>query len=409
MTEATPLLGDRRKTTKPLDDEPEGSALSLTGSSKINWDEFYAKWASGETTPGSSGSVTLRIGKGDGTDAVKGDGIRRIEDMPDSAIGDDDPWDIRSRRRNTVTRRLRLWVRWASLVSFLDCVVSPEEARKVQAPNLFSTSQARLEDTRKITDEIEASLGTTGIGKNGTPSTTTTCVNSLPPVQSITTKPTLTCRVTWCGKLVASFELCHRTGLLLTPGECLLALPQGMCWSSCNLLLELVATEYIVNLKHLLKRSNSAGSGSGSSGNNSNNSSNNSNSSGRSGNNADDRSSDDGNSTEGDSSGHSNDDTSVSDIDDPAIASDDDDQQQGSSRVLGVVMVDWKVRRETDVVPFRCSERRRGVNVVWRIHSPARKFVLLFLCSLSGVDRRRNPRAVEEVETEQVCFSSLLR
>lgn len=50
----------------------------------------------------------------------------------------------------------------------------------------------------------------------------------------------VSCRVTWCGVPVDSFEICPRTGLPLTPGECLLSLPRGTLWRNCWLVLEMV-------------------------------------------------------------------------------------------------------------------------------------------------------------------------
>ena len=63
------------------------------------------------------------------------------------------------------------------------------------------------------------------------------------PVRLLPTSGVVSCRVTWCGVPVDSFEICPRTGFPLTPGECLLSLPRGRPWRQCWLVLEIISTE----------------------------------------------------------------------------------------------------------------------------------------------------------------------
>ena len=175
------------------------------------------------------GAVNLRIAVVP-FDAV---GVKHTEASNDKAIGDRDSVDILQRKNNTVERRLRLWVWWVSLARLLHSFSETFEDRTRIAIESRAGDERIVEagggNTQKQSpnEEREKALATASTIS-----------------ESRTAKiPGLSCRVVWCGVLAAEFQLCPQTGLPLTPGECLLPLPRGMNWSSCSLVLEVIATQ----------------------------------------------------------------------------------------------------------------------------------------------------------------------
>lgn len=158
-------------------------------------------------------------------------GVGHTSAMGERAIGDEDPPEIRRRRTNKVERRLRLWIRWISL------------ARLVRPLNDTLRGMTRAKDGVYIGAGVcsrQEQTNDTERDKNLTAATDS-------PPESTKSSPSLLlstsgilCRVFWCGVLAAEFQLCPRTGLPLTPGECLLPLSRGKSWKSCNLVLEVV-------------------------------------------------------------------------------------------------------------------------------------------------------------------------
>lgn len=208
-----------------------------------------------------AGSVKLRIGVTGSTSPVGSrvavsDG--KVADS--SAVGDDDSPEISRRRTNTVDRRLRLGVGWVSLARLFgrapSSVVSPThkvaEVNEVSAADDRSAAERsgdigarQLPQSQQLSKEHRRRSGSEQAeSKPADAGRTVGRFCSLLPMPM----SGISCRVTWCGVCVASFELCPKTGLPLTPGECLLELPRGTAWSSCRLVLELIAMDEC--LKH---------------------------------------------------------------------------------------------------------------------------------------------------------------
>lgn len=161
-------------------------------------------------------------------------GVDHISAMGERAIGDEDPPEIHRRRTNKVERRLRLWIRWISL------------ARLVRPLNDTFRGMAGTKDGI----DIGAGVCSRQEQTNDTERDESLTAATDSPPESTRSSPSLllstsgvSCRVFWCGVLAAEFQLCPRTGLPLTPGECLLPLPRGKSWRSCSLVLEVVITE----------------------------------------------------------------------------------------------------------------------------------------------------------------------
>lgn len=163
-----------------------------------------------------------------------------------AAIGDEDAPEIRRRRKNTVKRRLRLWVRWISLTHLIDFaseILNPKKT-PMEGKNgcelVAETDESGRRQSQKV-DRHQTKHG--GVGKK-MPADTTGSIRCSSRVQT----SGVSCVVSWCGVEVTSFEICPQTGVPLTPGECLLALPRGMEWRTCRLVVEVVATEQF--MKH---------------------------------------------------------------------------------------------------------------------------------------------------------------
>ena len=190
------------------------------------------------------GSVNLRISvTGSSSPAASKSRCGRDGKIVDRVtVGDEDPPEISRRRTNTVDRRLRLGVGWVSLMRLLG-----PTSRIPDHP----VSGGELDESE------QAQTPTRGSGSKG--SETMDC----PP---LSTSPTfgISCRITWCGSRVDSFEICPKTGLPRTPGEWLLELPRGTSWRSCRLVLEVIATgpclehprfqEALKHWRHLFER-----------------------------------------------------------------------------------------------------------------------------------------------------------
>ena len=221
-----------------------------------------------------TGSAKLRIGvtassspAGGGVTHDGSDG--KVADS--AAVGDEDSPEIRRRRTNTVDRRLRLGVGWVSLVRLLGLAPSSgagptskrtaaDDGDGAEQPGDIGKKRPRRSLQRSRTDhrasssapaasETAESGQITAVRERGRDSGTLRAsphaadsLCSLLPM----TAPGISCRVVWCGVRVASFELCPTTGLPLTPGECLLELPRGTPWRSCQLVLEVTATDQCV-------------------------------------------------------------------------------------------------------------------------------------------------------------------
>lgn len=181
------------------------------------------------------GAVNLRIAviptNVTGVDCTSAKGER--------AIGDDDPPEIRRRRTNKVERRLRLWIQWISLARLVrplnGTFRGTKRAVEFRAKGVVDTG-AGVCSRQEQTNDIERDESLTAAIDSPPESTRSSPSLSLPTSG-------VSCRVFWCGALAAVFQLCPRTGLPLTPGECLLPLPRGMSWRSCSLVLEVVITE----------------------------------------------------------------------------------------------------------------------------------------------------------------------
>lgn len=137
-----------------------------------------------------------------------------------ATIGDQDDRQIRRRKTNTVNRRLRLHIRWVSLTRLL---------------GIFETAGSRSPR------DLHGREGS-GNETNGIKIRTNGNTSDLSFEEEARHAPRILCRVTFCDAPVATFEVCRKSGLSLTPGECLLALPRGMAWSSCRLVIEVVVT-----------------------------------------------------------------------------------------------------------------------------------------------------------------------
>lgn len=336
-----------RRQTKILGYGQKQSISAQTQSRTLDWDGYYAKWVNGEDIPGSVGAITLRIGRGrDGANPLKDSHIKR-DIARCGVVGDEDPWELRRCKTDTVTRRLRLWVRWISLANrlrILNKYQEPKEVSSAPGTGPISNFEDRREDERKAFGEHDAGEQDEEAGKSVDETASSTAdgsdVHSNPTVQSPTSSPTkLACKVTWLGKPVASFEICRCTGLPLTPGESLLVLPRGIPWSSCNLRLDLVATAHVEKPTSCISRKRSISEGGSSNctrssgddgGSDDSSSQTNISSSDRS--DTDDRSFDGTGDESNGSAGSS-----------VRASAKDYEQQHGSETVLGSVMVDWKV------------------------------------------------------------------
>lgn len=218
-----------------------------------------------------AGSVKLRIGVAASSTPA---GNKVMHDGSDSkvadsvAVGDEDSPEVRRRRTNTVDRRLRLGVGWVSLVRLVgltpssvlgpwnkdteggqksaacdggdakqpDDVGAKKESRQPPRTAHRASSSASA-DSQKAGLERESCSGALSA-----PTQAAGRVCSLLPIPA----SGISCRVIWCGVYVTSFELCPKTGLPLTPGECLLQLPRDTPWRSCQLVLEVIATDQCV-------------------------------------------------------------------------------------------------------------------------------------------------------------------
>lgn len=221
------------------------------------------------------GSVKLRIGViatslADRTSSM-------IQDCVDgktadgAAVGDEDPPEIGRRRTNTVDRRLRLGVGWVSLVRLFrlapnsavsptgkggEALITDGSGGAAEQPGDIGAKRPRLSRQRSRTNDPASSSAPAGSEPveseqaltrersscNGAPRVSTQAAGSFYSPVSMP-KSGISCRVVWCGVCVASFDLCPKTGLPLTPGECLLELPRGTAWRSCCLVLEVIATD----------------------------------------------------------------------------------------------------------------------------------------------------------------------
>lgn len=162
-----------------------------------------------------------------------------------AAIGDEDAPEIRRRRTNRVSRRLRLWVRWVSLAHLLGSFsVSSEKSVLAVQGSAVGENVTGSGDSVQQRPPNKANPNSPNNGGSEN-NVSATCM-APPPGRTLSPHPTasgVACRITWCGVQLASFQLCPRSGLPITPGECLLKLPRGMSWSSCILVLEVVSTE----------------------------------------------------------------------------------------------------------------------------------------------------------------------
>ena len=217
---------------------------------------------------------------------------------------EDPPDMKRRSKNNAVTRRVRLRVRWVSLARLLNwrmpgssCSGAETNTAVVEDTMTATTNTEKKQNAHHVGDsrcpvdgggrssqdrdpDREPKEGTT-TGANqttrknrssasqdggpdpensGTAGETTTArkrissstspsvdqrspVRLLPPTSSSSSTGVVGvvwCRVNWCGLPVDSFEICPRTGLPLTPGECLLSLPRGRPWRHCWLVLEII-------------------------------------------------------------------------------------------------------------------------------------------------------------------------
>lgn len=168
---------------------------------------------------------------------------------------------MRRRKTNTVTRRLRLHVGWVSLARMLgprttssrpasiddatiegtalDNKVRPQEQPGGDGLTRSRRSQRSVASSPIDSTSLDAAESAPLANKNGSSGPK----KNRPLTQLPGAASGFWCRVRWCGIRVASFEICPRTGLPLTPGECLLDLVRGRAWESCRLVLEVVATE----------------------------------------------------------------------------------------------------------------------------------------------------------------------
>lgn len=226
-----------------------------------------------------AGSIKLRIGVTTSSSPA-GSGV--IHDgnggtLTDSAaVGDDDSPEISRRRTNTVDRRLRLGVGWVSLVRLfglapssivgttnkgieIDQLPVAENGGGAGQPGDKGTKRPRQSRHRSRTDHrASSSVPSDSEPAEAEKSSTrerASCSGALIASTQATGRLSsplsmpglgISCRVIWCGVRVTSFELCPKTGLPITPGECLLELPRGTPWKSCQLVLELIATDQCV-------------------------------------------------------------------------------------------------------------------------------------------------------------------
>lgn len=208
------------------------------------------------------GSVRLRIGV---TASSSPTGSRVIHDGSDgkgadsAAVGDGDTPEICRRRTNTVDRRLRLGVGWVSLVRLFglapSSVVCPtKKGTKLgeitasdsgdvgQSGDIGAKRPRRQSRQRSVAFPRASSSEPADSEPAEAEHASTRAAGRLGSLLPMTMSG-ISCRVIWCGVCVTSFELCPKTGLPLTPGECLLELPRGTAWTSCQLVLEVVATD----------------------------------------------------------------------------------------------------------------------------------------------------------------------
>lgn len=315
----------------------ESPVLPLPSSSHSDWDDYHSNWASGQEVASSLGSVTLRIGGGDGdAGTVEGQEKREVAGCNNGAVGDEDAWDVKRRRKNPVNRRLRLWIRWVSLTGLVDSFISSAATGEVGRSRRSSavtsgvqyiTSRGRVGD-----DNTKAELEEDAQKKQQS-TICETSVDSVRPLPTTQTKTVVDCRVTWCGKRLASFELCPCTGLPLTPGECLLPFLRGSAWRSHSLLLEVVATERVVGIESPSRSGGSAGDSKSSSGGDSRSSVTRSDSS---------SGSTDGPPAAAEINDAGGGDSNASDF--AVVGGIGEEERQG--KLLGAVFVDWQVRRK---------------------------------------------------------------
>lgn len=212
------------------------------------------------------GSIKLRIGIFPSTSTVasRTRGGGEHDKMADNAaVGDEDAPEIRRRRTNKMTRRLRLCVGWVSLArllgtipSFFDATTTgkgtlelstAEDKHASERPGHSRRSQPwrlRKSHTQHVTDSNDQDKRPSadeGYNSSSEPTNSITAGGGCPPAVPMPTSG-VSCRITWFGETVASFELCPETGLPLMPGECLLELPRGTAWRSCRLVVEVLAT-----------------------------------------------------------------------------------------------------------------------------------------------------------------------
>lgn len=220
---------------------------------------------------GVVGSINLRIGISASTSTVasriRGGGDGKVVD--NAAVGDDDAPAIKRRRANKVTRRLRLGVGWVSLARLLGPTLNSfgttatdkgalelpaaEDERSSEKPGDsrptrqwgFRTPHTKYVADLRATEQEKQASTAKGYNCSSEPTASTTTARGYPSPVPMPTSG-VSCRVTWFGECVASFELCPKTGLPLTPGECLLELPRGTAWKSCRLVLEVLATDEVM-------------------------------------------------------------------------------------------------------------------------------------------------------------------
>lgn len=211
------------------------------------------------------GSINLRVGvTKTASPRAGGDGT-----TPDAGgvVGEEDGREIKRRRTNKVTRRVRLWVRWVSFARLLrEFAAAPavSDNMKTSTPTVKQdkivlegrgNSREEFRGTRDVRTCSRAGQTNASETKHHGMKTAPDPASSASPL-AVTKVPVVGvwCRISWCGVQVATFEISPQTGVPITPGECLLSLPRGTAWSSCSLVLEVLATDQFMqqhpSLKH---------------------------------------------------------------------------------------------------------------------------------------------------------------
>lgn len=204
----------------------------------------------------SVGSINLRVGvTKTAAPRVGGDGT-----TPDAGgvVGEEDGREIKRRRTNKVTRRVRLWVRWVSFARLLReftaaTAVSDDLKTSTSTVNQDksvlegrgnSREEFRGTGTRDVRTCSRAGQTNASETKHHDMKAAPNPVSSASPL-AMTAIPVVGvwCRISWRGVRVATFQISPQTGVPITPGECLLSLPRGAAWNSCCLVLEVLATD----------------------------------------------------------------------------------------------------------------------------------------------------------------------